>query len=280
VIKRLWPAAIALLISGLLHAQGNIAPVLVVRDVRFENITHLSDLQKTQLSDLARQSGARPGVEKSIEDAVQTAYADRGYWRAKIKATIVPADGQADVAIRALEEGRQYKLGQIRWIGVASFKEADLAELVPLHSGRILERSKIDEGMDAVRSLYMGGGYLSYVATPEVEVNELDGTAELRINVNEGGLYTVQGFDVIGVNPALRTRLLQAWPFKPGDVYRGENVENFISANAALLPTVVSSDVVCRTVDLSTHTVEFVLDFRPPGLACNGPQEIQVTSNR
>jgi hypothetical protein len=111
-----------------------------------------------------------------------------------------------------------------------------------------------------------------------VKMNDREFTAELRIHVDEGGVFTVQGFDVVGVNAALRTRLLQSWPFRPGDVYRGENVENFLYSNAALLPPPGPADVVCRTVDLSNHTIEFVLDFRPQPLACNAQQDTQVTS--
>jgi len=64
---------------------------------------------------------------------------------------------------------------------------------------------------------------------------------------------------------------------KAGDIYRGENVENFLDSNAALLPAVSPNDVVCRTVDLSNHTIDFVLDFRPQPLACNGRGEAQFT---
>ena len=217
----------------------------------------------------------------SVEQATLAAYADKGFWRAKVRVEIDYADDIADhevsVTVRAIDEGHSYRLRQLQWTGVSAFKEADLTELVPVHPGRILERSKIAEGMDAVRRLYLGGGYLSYVAVPDVEMNDRDGTVEVRIIVDEGGVFTVQGFDVIGLNPALRARLLQAWPFKPGDVYRGENVENFLYSNAALLPPVGPSDVVCRTVDLSNHTIEFVLDFRPQPVACNSQPETQVT---
>jgi outer membrane translocation and assembly module TamA len=290
VSKRLWPTAIVLLsLSGFLSAQESPAPLAAfhIRNVRFENTTRLSVAQKSQLTDDLRQlanrsvDGGVSALSGSVEHAALAAYADQGYWHAKVKIEIDRADDVADrevsVTVRAVDEGRSYRLRNLQWTGVSAFAEADLTELVPVHPGRILQRSKVAEGMDAVRRLYLGGGYLSYVAVPDVEMNDRDGTAEVRIHVDEGGLFTVQGFDVIGLNPALRARLLQAWPFKPGDVYRGDNVENFLYSNASLLPPVVPNDVVCRTVDLSNHTVEFVLDFRPQPVACNSQAETQVT---
>ena len=284
--KRLWPAAIVLLwFSTFLAAQEIPAPKPQVLNLRFENAAHLLAAQKAKLvEDMrgfeTRSSGAQ-GLVAAIEQAVQAAYADKGYWHAKVKAEVTPANNtpgsEVTATLRVIDEGRSFRLRHFSWSGISAFTEADLTDLIPLRPGKILERSKIAEGMDAIRSLYLAGGYLSFVAVPEVEVYDHDGTADLRIHVNEGGVFTVQGFDVIGLNPELRPRLIQAWPFKAGDVYRGENVENFLSSNAALLPAVSPNDVVCRTVDLSNHTIDFVLDFRLQPLACNGQGEAQFT---
>lgn len=284
--KRLWPAAVVLVLFGLLSAQEvSLAPAKsYIQNIRFENVSHLSAVQKAQLNqDLQDQNPREVTTPRAlvdrIEQAVLAAYADGGYWKVRLKVEKLPAhdafDGEVSFLVRAIEEGRQYRLEDLQWNGVKAYPESNLSQLVPIHSGQILERNQIAEGMEAVRRLYLGGGYLSYVAVPEVKMNERDGTAEVRIDVDEGGLFTVQGFDVIGLTPALRARLLQAWPFKPGDIYRGENVENFLNSNAALLPPMVAADIVCRTVDLSSHTIEFVLDFRPQP-ACDSQPEAQV----
>ena len=284
--KRLWPAAIVLLsFSTLLAAQKIVASKPQVLNLRFENAAHLLAAQKAKLVEdvrgfETRSSGAQ-GLPAAIEQAAQAAYADKGYWRAKVKAEIRPASntpgGEVTAILRVIDEGRSFRLRHFSWSGNSAFTEADLTDLIPLRPGKILERSKIAEGMDAIRGIYLAGGYLSFVAVPEVKVDDHDGTAELQIHINEGGVFTVQGFDVIGLNPELRTRLMQAWPFKAGDVYRGDNVENFLYSNAALLPAVSPNDVVCRTVDLSNHTIDFVLDFRPQPLDCNAPGEAQFT---
>jgi hypothetical protein len=44
-----------------------------------------------------------------------------------------------------------------------------------------------------------------------------------------------------------------------------------------LLPAVTTADVVCRSIDLSNHTIEFLLDFRPQPLACNTPPQAEMT---
>ncbi len=284
--RRLWPAAIVLLsFSTLLEAQEILAPKPQVFNLRFENAVHLLAVQKAKLVEDLRGSETRSsgpgGLAVAIEQAVRAAYADRGYWHAKVKAEVTSANdasgSELTATLRVIDEGRSYKLRHFAWSGISAFPEGDLTDLIPIRPGKVLERSKIAEGMEAIRSLYLAGGYLSFVAVPEVEVDDHDGTADLRIHVNEGGVFTVQGFDIIGLNPELRTRLIQAWPFKAGDIYRGENVENFLDSKAALLPDVSPNDVVCRTVDLSNHTIDFVLDFRPQPLACNGRGEAQFT---
>ena len=284
MIKRLWPATIVLLMfPGFVHAQETPVSQVSVLNVRFENVTRLPAAQKAQLSAAVQLLGAETpsALANAVEREAQAAYADNGYWHTRLKVEIAPTkdllnDGE-DVTIRALEEGPAYKLRQVRWSGVSAFSESELMELLALHPGETLERAQVAEGMDAIRRLYMGTGFLSFVAIPKVEMAEHGGMADLRITVDEGGVFTVHGFDVVGLPPALRAKLLHAWPFQPGDVYRGDSVENFLSANAALLPAPGASDVVCRTVDLSNHTIEFVLDFRPQSLACNPHPELQTT---
>jgi outer membrane protein assembly factor BamA len=252
-----------------------------VHNVHFVNAAQLSSEQKSELTEAVRALDVvrKPSLEASIEREAQYAYANQGYWQAKFKVEVsasdAAGDGAVDVILRVLEEGHRYRLRGIRWSGVSAFPEAHLTELMPLREGDLLDRSKIAEGIDAVRALYMWGGYLSYVAVPEVEMQK-DGTADLRINVDEGGAFTVQNFDVVGLSATQRMRLLRAWPFRRGDIYRGENVENFIAANTSLMPA-TDHDVVCRTIDLSKHTVGFVLDFRPQPIACNTLPEIQLS---
>jgi outer membrane protein assembly factor BamA len=287
VSKRLWPAAIVLLLSGFCVSQvAPAAPKPRIRNIHFENTSRLSAAQKNQLiQEMHQQSRSSQGAAHSltglVEQAVLSAYADDGYWDAAVKVSSGPANdidgGDVVVTVRAIREGRQYRLHQVRWSGVSAFAEADLTPMVPIRPGHILERTKITEGMEAVRRLYLAAGYLGYSAVPEVTPNHRDGTVDLQINLQEGGAFTVQGFDVVGLNPALRERLLQSWPFKPGDIYKGENIENFLTANAALLPAVTTADVVCRSIDLSNHTIEFLLDFRPQPLACNTPPQAEMT---
>jgi outer membrane protein assembly factor BamA len=285
VSKRLWPAAIGLLLSGLLSAQGTpSASKAHIGNIRFENTSRLSAQQKSQLvQELQDQDGqsALHTVAGPVEQAVLAAYADKGYWKARVKVEVVAADdvddGKVRVSVRAIDQGSQYRLHQLRWSGVTAFSEKDLTPMVPIHPGHILERAKIAEGMEAVRRLYLAAGYLGYVAVPDVSIDDRQRTVDLQVNVEEGGVFTVRSFDVVGLDRALRERLLQSWPFKPGDVYRGENVENFLSVNASLLPLVTAADVVCRTVDLSNHTIDFLLDFRPQPLACNSAPEAEMT---
>lgn len=221
--KRLWPAAIVLSLSGLLSAQAPPSASKVhIGNIRFENTSRLTAQQKSQLAkDLQDQDGkgALHSIAAPVEQAVLAAYADKGYWKAKVKVQILPAnandDGIVHVSVRALEEGSQYRLHQLRWSGVTAFSEKDLTPMVPIHPGHVLERAKIAEGMEAVRRLYLAAGYLGYVAVPDVTINERERTVDLRLNVEEGGVFTVRSFDVIGLDRPLRDRLLQSWPFKP-----------------------------------------------------------------
>jgi len=77
----------------------------------------------------------------------------------------------------------------------------------------------------------------------------------------------------VGTNTTIHDRLLEAWPLRPGDVYSSGTVEDFVRQHASLLPPAGDRDVVCRTLDLSNHTVEFVIDLRSQPLPCSSAEK-------
>jgi outer membrane protein assembly factor BamA len=255
-----------------------------LRNVSFENAHHLSYVQKSQLIQRFHEFNPADGADEhnvlGVEQAILAAYADKGYWDAKVKVAILPSgdDRKMDLTVRVLQEGRQYRLGKIAWTGAHAFPESQLTDLMPFVPGHILERTEIADGLEAIHKLYSEAGYLEFSAVPQIVPNQGSGKVDLQIVLQEGGAFTVQGFSIVGVKPEIRDLLLKSWPFKPGDIYSGESIENFLSAHASMLPPMGPADVVCRSIDLSNHTIEFLVDFRPQPLACNAPSSEAMAS--
>ena len=293
--KRLLFEVASLVCLFLLQAQAQSAPISLakvkIENVKFERVAKLSSAQQRVLAKEIRQETDWPAVQTlnavadSVRERVLAAYADTGYWRAKVTVRVVPQQlldsaQSVDVIVWALNEGRQYRLSGVTWSGVEAFPQSQVASLMPVRPGYVLERAKIAEAMESARRLYATHGYINYTAMPQMQMDDQHGTVALEIHVNEGGVFTFEKFEVVGIKASTRDRLLEAWPLRPGDVYASGTVEDFVRAHAAILPPAGQRDVVCRTLDLSNHTIDFTLDFRADPPPCSPEPDKETTSQK
>lgn len=285
-MKRLLFLA-SLVFVPLLHAQAPVPQPFVsvtISNVKFENTSRLSPARRRELAAEIKTNNRWPIsspqslLSASIRQRVLAAYSDEGYWRARVEVTVVPVrSGEVEVAIRGIKEGRQYHLGGLAWSGVTAFPESQLSEVMGLRQGEVIKRTQAEQGMESVRRLYASRGYLNYSAVPQIQFNDERGTLILQLAIDEGGSFTFEKLDVLGADSTVRDRLLKEWPLLVGDVYPENTVEDFLAAHLPLLPPARQRDLVCRTLDLSTHTIAFVLDFRAQPLACVPSPDVDTT---
>jgi outer membrane protein assembly factor BamA len=72
---------------------------------------------------------------------------------------------------------------------MTAFSEEQLLDLVPIHPGDIVSRSKVSTSLDQVRNLYQSHGDLNFVCIPNTEFDEAAGTISLEIDVGEGAAF-------------------------------------------------------------------------------------------
>ena len=98
----------------------------------------------------------------------------------------LPPKRKAVITVR-VEEGPEYKVGEIRVTGATVFEEAVLQSLIPLQSGRTFNASALQSGLDSIESLYGQRGYF-YAATNRSLERQPDGVhiADVTVSVNEG----------------------------------------------------------------------------------------------
>lgn len=119
-------------------------------------------------------------------------YQTKGYRDATIVADTIHKHkgGLLDVQLQ-LEEGQQYFIRNIAWVGNYSYHNDTLNQILDIHPGDVYNPALIQErlflnpaGKD-VASLYMDEGYLFFNAEP-VEVRIEGNTVDLAIRIQEG----------------------------------------------------------------------------------------------
>lgn len=131
-------------------------------------------------------------------------YQTKGYRDATIVADTIHKhkEGLLDVQLQ-LEEGQQYFIRDIAWVGNYSYHNDTLNQILAIHPGDVYNPALIQErlfvnpaGKD-VASLYMDEGYLFFNAEP-VEVRIAGNAVDLAIRIQEGPQAYINSVNIQG----------------------------------------------------------------------------------
>ncbi len=165
-------------------------------------------------------------VESDYQDdlnRILERYNERGYRDARIVAdSVVPYDeNTVDVYIH-LDEGHQYFIRDISWVGNTVYPTEALDEYLGMQPGDVynqkLLRKRLTDDEDAVSNLYMDNGYLFYQLVPierEVEGDSIS----LEMRMMEGPQARINNI-VINGNDRLYERVIRReLRLRPGELF-------------------------------------------------------------
>ena len=183
-------------------------------------------------------------AEKLKEDkaSLVTFYNKNGYRDAKVlgdSMVILPEvekENRVDLYVM-IEEGNQYHIGDIEWIGNTKYPSEYLSAVLGIKKGDIFDQSIFDERLfideDAVNSVYLDNGYLFFDMNP-VEVSVENDTIDFEIRIREGEQATVDKVIVSGntkTNEHVARR--EIWT-KPGDLFSKQDIIRSVRELASL----------------------------------------------
>jgi outer membrane protein insertion porin family len=200
-------------------------------------------------------------------------YKEKGYRDARIVSDSVWLDrnkNKLNINV-AVEEGKKYYFGEIKFIGNSAYSDKLLTQIVGINKGetyngvlldkRIADKTKPD-GND-LTNLYQNNGYLfSNINT--VEVKTENDTIDFEIRINEGPLAYFNKITVSGNDKTNDKVIYRELRTKPGEKWNKEEVIGtirelgqlgFFDAQA-ISPEVINPDPVAGTVDLNWKVVE------------------------
>jgi outer membrane protein insertion porin family len=165
-----------------------------------------------------------------------------------------------------VEENAQYRLGGITFKNNKVLSNSALRDQFPIKDGEIFSREKIAEGLENLRKVYGGFGFINYTGVPSTMFDDQEKHGYLEIDVDEGKQFYVSRISVEGIDASSRQQVLKKLAIKPGDIYDSRLWELSLRRLASLFP-----DCDCRSdrplqLDERTGTVAVTLDFRPCSL--------------
>lgn len=159
-------------------------------------------------------------------------YKENGYRDARVLSdTIIHVDKKNIVINIEIEEGEQYRFGNIDFIGNTVYSDQQLRNVLRINKGDIyngvlLEERIADEtrpdGQD-ITNLYQNNGYLFSTINP-VEVNTEGNVIDMEIRITEGKPVYFNNVSVSGNDVTNDHVIYRELHTRPGQLYSKENV--------------------------------------------------------
>ena len=150
-------------------------------------------------------------------------YNEKGYRDAYVVCdSIVPYDkNKVDIYI-SIEEGNQYHIRNIRWLGNTIYTNDVLSAYLGMKSGDVynqkLLNKRINEDEDAVSNLYMDRGYLFFNLIP-LETNIANDSIDLEMMITEGPQARINKVIINGNDRLYEHVIRRELRTKPGELF-------------------------------------------------------------
>jgi outer membrane protein insertion porin family len=169
----------------------------------------------------------------------------------------------------SLEEGRQYHLNKINFVGVKQFREPDvlMRQVFQMKEGDVFSTEKLQKGFDSLRKLYGTFGYINFVADPDPEPIPNTDKIDLTLTFDEGAQYFVRRIDFSG-NTTTRDKVIRReLLLDEGDPFNTQLWElSLLRLNQlGYFETLDKDKSVDMKTDSRTDTVDLTLKVRERG---------------
>ena len=229
--------------------------------------------------------------KKFIEDLYEedkqliiSKYNEHGYRDAHIVVdSIVPFDDKTvDVYIQ-VEEGDQYHIRSINWVGNTVYDSQGLSEVLRMKPGDVYNQKMLDERLnmddDAIGNLYYNNGYV-FARVEPVEINITTDSVDLEMRVLEGPQATINRVRIAGNDRLYENVVRRELMTKPGDLFSKDalmrsarEIQQMGHFNPEAIQPDVQPDIANGTVDINwmlesknNDQVEFSLGYGQTGV--------------
>jgi outer membrane protein insertion porin family len=166
---------------------------------------------------------------EDIEVGIRGLYTDNGYFKVLVKDPIlenvdtegwrlgVPltgrTSGKAVNMTIPIDEGERYRMGTLKIASSdpdkgLSLKVDALKNVFPLKQGDIFSSAKIRKALEDYGKIYGRYGFIDFVPTPEMDINEEAKRIDVTMKFEEGKQYYVRRIDFIG-NTTTRDKVIR-----------------------------------------------------------------------
>jgi outer membrane protein assembly factor BamA len=246
---------------------------LPIREIHFPGAHAISEADLINNSQpLLGQDYAISQVELFARTTLLPLYGERGYLRAQFGEPVARVlgtnSGEAtqDISVSVpVEEGNDYDWDGATWTGNQLFSSAALNQILGMQAKAPADMMKYGQRMKKVRDAYSKQGYVQLKITAQQKLDDSARKVSYLISIDEGPQFHMGTITVDGLTARDTRRVLQMWKLKPGDIFDGTYVSDFLKKAAAVLyssGTKVGEVKTSIRVDPASKIANVEIDFR------------------
>ena len=158
---------------------------------------------------------------------VKDRYAGKGFRFVKIiyRVDTDRVTKEATISV-TIDEGAKFRVGEVRFEGVQSFKERRLRKLMRTKPRNVVlfrfgafREEKFKEDIDRITAFYQSQGFLDVQVSHEFSYDEAKGKISIAIQITEGKQYQAGRVEIKGVQVIAESEVWQRLSILPGTTY-------------------------------------------------------------
>ncbi|MBK5720595.1 BamA/TamA family outer membrane protein [Dysgonomonas sp. Marseille-P4677] len=210
--------------------EGNINVKASKLEKAMKKTRHKSNF-KSWLANFLRSTKFVPENYEEDKENLIAKYNELGYRDAVIVFDTVYADAKKTDKVNIdikIEEGQQYFLKDIKWVGNTVYPTWQLQQLLNMKPGDVYNQKKLTERLsndeDGVMNyFYQNHGYIFSNADP-VEVNIDSDSIDLEIRISEGPKASIRKVTIAGNDRVYEDVVRRELRIKPGALYSRDDI--------------------------------------------------------
>jgi outer membrane protein assembly factor BamA len=204
------------------------------------------------------------GFRTLLDNAIRPLYDARG--RVRVTFPKIATDRAIDVnglAITiAVDEGPEFKLGEVKFAGNYAAKSAELLKIGKFQTGEVANFEGVYQGVDRIKKRMQRLGYLRADTNIERAIHDKTKMVDLTIRIDEGpqfsfGKLTIEGLDLNG-----EAAIKKLWGLQPGKPFDADYPDFFLNRirEEGLFENLHKTKAVTK-LDEQKHLVDVTLQF-------------------
>lgn len=131
-----------------------------------------------------------PNWSEQSAEQIHECLQDHGYFKATVSTFPEQLPDKNDThqfnITFEIEQGRQYRTGEIRFKGNRAISVTELRPMFHVKAGDVFSLSEIRAGISRMKQAYDGRGYRAFTPVPDFTFDEKTGTIALTVDIVEG----------------------------------------------------------------------------------------------